>query len=92
MKLSKKVLLGTLLGLCVFCLAGIINAAENIGPIPMNELLQKAKAEGTVTLYHSTPTREGDAILEGFRKKYPFMKTDQYRQPTYKVWEKYEAE
>lgn len=88
----RKILMGIFAGLCIFCLAGIIHAAEKAGPIPMNELLEKAKAEGTVTLYHSTPNWEGDAILGGFRKKYPFMKTDQYRQPTYKVWEKYKAE
>jgi iron(III) transport system substrate-binding protein len=92
MKLNKKVFVGALLVLCVFCMVGILYAAENIGPIPMNELLEKAKAEGTVTFYYSTPTREGDAILDGFRKKYPFMKAEGYRQPSYKLWEKYKAE
>ena len=89
---SKKLLAGVLGGLAILFGAGIVWAADLSATIPMKELLEKAKAEGTVTLYHSTPNWEGDAILGGFRKKYPFMKTDQYRQPTYKVWEKYKAE
>jgi iron(III) transport system substrate-binding protein len=88
----RKVFLGMLVGLAVLSLAGILWAAETAGPVPMNELLEKAKAEGTVTLYHSTPNWEGQAIIQGFLKKYPFMKADQYRQPTYKLWEKLKAE
>lgn len=69
-------------------------AAEDLplGPIDTPKLIDQAKQEGTVTFYFSTPTWEGTALLEAFQKKYPFMKTDQYRSPSYKLWEKYKAE
>ncbi len=71
-----------------------LRAAETIpiGPIPTGELAEKAKKEGNITFYFSTPAPEGTALLEGFKKKYPFMKTDQYRSPSYKLWEKFKSE
>jgi len=92
MKTDKKFFWGCVLGLFLFFLAGGAYAADLAGPIPMDELIAKAKAEGTLTFYHSTPTREGEGILNGFMKKYPFIKAEQYRQPSYKLWEKYKAE
>lgn len=78
----------------LFVMVKDLHAAESlpIGPIPLAELTEKAKKEGNITFYFSTPTPEGTGLLEGFQKKYPFMKTDQYRSPSYKLWEKFKAE
>lgn len=81
-------------GLIFGSLPMILFAADNLptGPIPIADLVENAKKEKSVTLYFSSIQWEGAGILEGFKKKYPFIETDLYRNPSYKVWEKYKAE
>jgi iron(III) transport system substrate-binding protein len=39
----------------------------------------KAKAEGTVVVYHTTNVPDMTKIIKGFRKRYPFLKVEGFR-------------
>lgn len=47
--------------------------------LPAQEWIAKAKEEKKVAVYHTTNVRDTTKIVEGFRKRYPFMEFDSYR-------------
>lgn len=57
-----------------------------------DRLIEGAKKEGSVVLYSFTAIDQLRPLLEEFQKKYPFIKTDQYRANATGVFNKFTTE
>ncbi len=56
------------------------------------EWLEKAKEEKKVVLYHTTNVPDTRDIIQGFRKKYPFVEVESYRATGEKLFHKITTE
>src|SRR4029077_18039743 len=52
------------------------------------DIVSKAKTEKKVVLYHTTTVADTQKIIDGFRKKYPFLEVDTYRATNEKLTQK----
>lgn len=56
---------------------GFVLAPWNL--LEAEDLVSKAKEEKRIVLYHTTNVPDTQRILEGFRKRYPFIEVETYR-------------
>jgi iron(III) transport system substrate-binding protein len=75
MKIFKPKALREVLGVFVAWLSVLIPSSS----LEAQDLLSKAKEEKKVVLYHSTTVSDTQKIIDGFRKKYPFLEVETYR-------------
>lgn len=68
------IIAGLIWGINSFAIAQEVRSPESL-----TKLVQGAKQEGKFTLYHSPNFPDIKLILDGFHRKYPFMKADNYR-------------
>jgi ABC-type Fe3+ transport system substrate-binding protein len=98
MKFSKVFLIVSIIGFSLILLSGCGQATSNNKnqesvasqeQLSEKDLIEGAKKEGKLTVYHTVTTAEMRKILQEFEKAYPFIKTQEERQSGIKVYQKF---
>ena len=70
--------------ICLSLLLSLLFCSE----LAAEDLVSKAKTEKKLVLYHTTTVADTQKIIDGFRKKYPFLEVDTYRATNEKLTQK----
>jgi hypothetical protein len=74
MPISRRLLMALIAGMCGCLLLASTGFAADLSP-----LIAKAKEERDVVWYTTTSAGDNQAIVAGFTRKYPFLKTQALR-------------
>ena len=79
LKRTGRMIPWAFIGFFILATVSPTTAAELPGADPLLKLVEEAKKEGSLVIYHSPTVPDIKRILDRFLQKYPFIKGEQYR-------------